>query len=72
MTDVMTPGILLDVPNAPKTPRRTVRVPDKTWDAAKAAAERKGDNLSEVIRQSLERYVKRNPPSARNVEASDE
>lgn len=72
MTDVMTPGILLDMPNAPKTPRRTVRVPDKTWDAAKATAERRGDNLSEVIRQSLERYVKRNPPPAPNIEASDE
>lgn len=58
----MTPDILLHVPNAPKTPQRTVRIPDKTWDAAKAAAERKGDNLSEVIRQSLERYVRRNPP----------
>lgn len=60
MSRVMTPGILRHVPNAPKTPRRTVRIPDKTWDAAKAAAERRGDNLSEVIRKSLERYVKRN------------
>jgi hypothetical protein len=72
MTAVMTPGILRLVPNAPKTPQRTVRIPDKTWDAAKATAERRGDNLSEVIRQSLERYVKRNPPPARNVEASEE
>lgn len=68
----MTPDILLHVPNTPKTPRRTVRVPDKTWEAAKSAAERRGDNLSEVIRQSLEQYVKRNPPLARNVESNDE
>lgn len=58
----MTPGILRRVPNAPKTPQRTIRIPDKTWEAAKAAAERRGDNLSEVIRKSLERYVKRNAP----------
>jgi hypothetical protein len=60
------------VPNVPKTPQRTVRIPDKTWDAAKATAERRGDNLSEVIRQNLEQYVKRNQLLARNVEASDE
>lgn len=46
-------------------PQRTVRIPDKTWDAAKATAERRGDNLSEVIRQNLERYVKRNPVPGR-------
>jgi hypothetical protein len=58
----MTPDILRHVPNAPKTPQRTIRIPDKTWEAAKATAESKGDNLSEVIRKSLERYVKRNAP----------
>lgn len=62
MTPGMTPGILRHVPNAPKTPQRTIRIPDKTWEAAKAAAEQRGDNLSEVIRKSLERYVKRNAP----------
>lgn len=58
----MTPDVLRSAPSVPKTPQRTVRVPDKTWDAAKAVAERRGDNLSEVIRQALERYVRCNPP----------
>lgn len=45
-----------------KTPQRTVCVPPKTWDAAKATAKARGDVLSEVIRQCLERYVKRHAP----------
>jgi hypothetical protein len=52
----------MDVNESPETPRRTIRIPNKTWNAAKATARRKGDTLSEVIRQSLERYVKRNAP----------
>lgn len=57
----MTPATLSAVPNAPKTPQRTIRIPDDVWAAAKAVAEHRGDNLSEVVRQSLERYIKRNP-----------
>lgn len=55
----MTPATLASVPNAPGTPRRTVRVPDAIWDAAAARAQERGDNLSEVIRKALERYAKR-------------
>lgn len=55
----MTPATLPLVPNAPKTPQRTVRVPDEVWNAAKAKADERGDNLSEVIRKALERYAKR-------------
>lgn len=40
-------------------PHRTVRVPDDLWRAAQAKAAERGDNLSEVIRQALTRYVKR-------------
>lgn len=47
------------MPNAPKTPIRAVRVDDALWKAAKAVAERRGENLSDVIRQALVRYVKR-------------
>ena len=55
----MTPTTLPRVPNAPKTPQRTVRIPDALWEAAKAKAEERGENLSDVIRKALERYVKR-------------
>lgn len=41
------------------TPRRTIRVPDAEWNAAKAAAEANGDNLSEIIRTALKRYTTR-------------
>lgn len=45
--------------NDSRTPQRTVRVPSEVWDAAKATAERRGDNLSDVIRKALLRYVRR-------------
>ncbi|MDT4997448.1 MAG: hypothetical protein QOD45_1516 [Pseudonocardiales bacterium] len=50
---------LIRVPNQPKTPQRTVRIPDEVWEAAKAAAERRGEFISDVIRRALIRYVKR-------------
>lgn len=52
----------MEIADSPETPRRTIRIPNKTWNAAKATAKRKGDTLSEVVRKSLERYVKRNAP----------
>lgn len=56
----MTPATVPPVaPNAPGTPRRTVRVPDDVWEAAQRKAEERGDNLSEVIRKALERYANR-------------
>ena len=56
---VHTPGTLTRVPNQPKTPVRGVRVPDELWEAAKAKAVERGEDLSTVIRAALERYVKR-------------
>lgn len=47
------------VPNAPKTPRRGVRVPEELWQAALRKAEERGEVLSEEIRQFLVRYVRR-------------
>jgi predicted transcriptional regulator len=55
----MTPGTLAHVPNQPKTPQRTVRVPDELWVEVKAVAEQRGDTVSDVVRAALERYVKR-------------
>lgn len=55
----MTPDRLRGVPNQPKTPQRTVRVPDEVWLAAKEVADHRGESLSDVIRTALERYVRR-------------
>jgi predicted HicB family RNase H-like nuclease len=40
------------------TPLRNVRVADALWQAAMAKALDRGENLSEVIRRALEKYVK--------------
>lgn len=55
---VMTPR-LGTMPNQPKTPQRTVRVPDDVWEAAKTKAAERGENLSDVIRKALARYAAR-------------
>ncbi len=46
-------------PNAPKTPHRTVRVPDDLWDEAMRTARARGESLSDVIRDCLRDYVQR-------------
>ncbi len=58
-TSVMTPATVRRVPNAPKTPMHSFRCPDELWEAAKKKADEKGETLTEVLRKSLERYVKR-------------
>lgn len=42
-----------------RVPLRTVRVPDELWDAAKAVAKERGVPVSVLIRDALERVVKR-------------
>ncbi len=42
-----------------ETPRKTVRVPDHVWDAARKKAEATGTTVSDVVRKSLERWVER-------------
>lgn len=39
------------------TTKRSIRVDDSLWEEAKAAAKERGDNLSEVVRESLWQYV---------------
>jgi predicted transcriptional regulator len=39
--------------------KKSIRVPDALWAAAQAKADQRGDNLSEIIRRALERYVSR-------------
>jgi hypothetical protein len=41
------------------TTLRNVRVSEPLWVASRAAADARGENLSDVIRAALERYVKR-------------
>lgn len=46
-----------DVPNQPKTPRRSVRVPDPVWEKAKKKATKRGETMSDVIRRVLQQYA---------------
>lgn len=47
----------MGVPNQPKTPGRSVRVPDLLWDAGKATAADRGDHVSDPMRDGLEAYT---------------
>ena len=38
---------------------RSIRVPLKLWEAAKAKADEREENISDVVRDALERYVRR-------------
>jgi predicted transcriptional regulator len=60
----MTPDTIRAMPNTPGTPRRTVRIPDDLWDAAARIAAARDESLSDILRQALERYVKRHGRSS--------
>lgn len=45
------------MPNPSHTPNHNIRIPDDTWDAAAAKAERHGETVSSVVRESLQRYA---------------
>jgi hypothetical protein len=45
------------MPNAPKTPTRTVRVPDSLWLAAQKEAAQQGITVTSVLIESLEKFV---------------
>lgn len=55
----MTPATVRGVPNAPKTPLRSFRIPDEVYRAAQVKAAEKGESVSDVVRRALERYAKR-------------
>lgn len=38
---------------------RSVRVPERLWNAAKAKADEREESISDIVREALERYVKR-------------
>ena len=43
----------------PNMVMRSFRVPLKLWDEAKAKADEREENISDVIREALERYVRK-------------
>lgn len=45
------------MPNQPKTPARSVRVPQELWDAAKTCADRNDETVTDVIVRALSEYV---------------
>lgn len=49
--------MMATVANQPKTPHRTIRVPDDVWKPAVVKAQSEGRNLSELIREWLIEYV---------------
>jgi hypothetical protein len=46
------------MPNQPKTPIRSVRIPDEEWRAAQARAAERGETVTDLIRRALRRYAK--------------
>jgi hypothetical protein len=45
------------MPNAPKTPTRTIRVSDDLWTAAQAQAAEQGITVTSVLIEALEKFV---------------
>lgn len=45
-------------PNQPKTPNRTIRVPDEIWEAARRKAADRGETITDVIVRALKQYVR--------------
>jgi hypothetical protein len=52
MTETIAP-----MPNKPKTPLRSMRIPDEIWFAAQDAAAERGENISDEVRKFLIRYA---------------
>lgn len=46
------------MPNAPKTPTRTIRVSDSLWKTAQKKAAEEGVTITSVIINALEDYLK--------------
>jgi hypothetical protein len=53
------PGMIRRVPNQPKTPIRSIRIPEELWDELKQAAAEDGTDVSTIMRAQAERYLKR-------------
>jgi len=46
------------MPNAPKTPTRTIRVSSELWSAVKDKAAIEGRTVTDVIIEALKAYIK--------------
>lgn len=46
------------MPNKPKTPHRTVRVPDELWQAVKRKAADRDETVTDVVIRALKRYLR--------------
>lgn len=46
------------VPNQPKTPTHSVRVPQDLWDAVRAKAKRQGETITDVIVRALVHHLR--------------
>lgn len=53
------PDTLRPVPNKPTMVMRSLRVPLPLWEAALRVAAERQENISDVVREALQRYVKR-------------
>lgn len=58
MTSVNTSGTVRRVPKQPMV-MRSIRVPERLWSEAKAKADERGESISDVVREALERYLRR-------------
>lgn len=47
----------IGMPNAPKTPTRTIRVSDKLWTAVQAKAAENKVTVTSIIITALENYI---------------
>jgi predicted DNA binding CopG/RHH family protein len=54
------------MPNAPKTPTRTIRVSDDIWLAVQKKAAKEGVTVTSVIIRALEDYIKVDKPLEEN------
>lgn len=55
----MTAGTMTTVPNQPKTPNRTMRIPDVEWEAWREAADEDGVSITDYVRKTMNGSVKR-------------
>jgi hypothetical protein len=46
------------MPNKPKTPLKSFRIPQALYEKAQARAAERGESLSEAVRKFLERYTR--------------
>jgi predicted DNA binding CopG/RHH family protein len=45
------------MPNAPKTPTRTIRVPDELWLAVQKEAAKQGITVTSILLEAMEKFV---------------